>query len=301
MELYQLDYFVAVAKSENVSKAAEMMNISQPALSANIQRLETELGVKLFDRRGRNIILNDYGRLFLSRVEPIIRDFSEAKTALYDLKRINDNELRLLSPPFSAFPGLAGKIQKACPHVRLNNINCNYRELRDYMTGGKLDFCFMATKLDLPGVRETLLADDEKLLIVSKESPLSTHDSIDLIELKDMEFADYPGKLASRSNLDTLCEQAGFRPNITFMGTVLVDVLFAVRNSGYVALAPARALNAYNLDGIKRIRISNPKCNTRLKLYVMENRRQRRIASEVEKVIIEYFKEHPSAVENEQL
>lgn len=243
-------------------------------------------------------MLNDYGKLFLSRVKPIIHDFSDAKTALYDLKMSNENELRLVSPPFTAFPGLATKIQQRCPQVRLNSINCNFQELKEYLSSGRLDFCILATKLELPDISETILADDEKLLIVSTSNPLSVYDSIDLAELKDKEFADYPGKIASRSNLDTLCEQAGFSPNITFMGTVLVDVLFAVRNGSYVALVPARALNAYKLDGIKSIRIAEPKCNTQLKLYVKTNRKQRRIAKEVQQVIIEYFKEHPSAVEN---
>jgi LysR family transcriptional activator of glutamate synthase operon len=67
MELLQLKYFQTAAKMQNFSQAAEMLNISQPSLSITIARLEDELNAKLFDRKGRNIELNETGRVFLEK------------------------------------------------------------------------------------------------------------------------------------------------------------------------------------------------------------------------------------------
>lgn len=64
MEWQQLEYFVTVAKLEHMTRAAEALAISQPALSRSISKLEEELGVPLFDRQGRSIMLNRYGELF---------------------------------------------------------------------------------------------------------------------------------------------------------------------------------------------------------------------------------------------
>ena len=69
MEMTQLGHFVTTAKQESITKAAGMLNITQPTLSVSISRLEDELGVDLFDRTGNKIRLNDTGRVFLSYVE----------------------------------------------------------------------------------------------------------------------------------------------------------------------------------------------------------------------------------------
>ncbi|WP_417143888.1 LysR family transcriptional regulator [Raoultibacter massiliensis] len=78
MELYQLKYFVQVAKLESISKAAALLHISQPALSKTIIKLEDELGTQLFDRIGKRIYLNDRGRFFLESVEKTLRDLTGA-------------------------------------------------------------------------------------------------------------------------------------------------------------------------------------------------------------------------------
>ena len=75
MEWQQLEYFQTVARMQNMTSAARAMNITQPALSRSIARLESELNVPLFERKGRSIILNRYGELFLTRVEKIMEEY----------------------------------------------------------------------------------------------------------------------------------------------------------------------------------------------------------------------------------
>lgn len=72
MDLLHLKYFQTVARMEHITKASHKLNIAQPALSKTISSLEKELGVQLFDRKGRYIVLNEYGRLFLKRVDSIL-------------------------------------------------------------------------------------------------------------------------------------------------------------------------------------------------------------------------------------
>ncbi len=64
MEIQQLEYFKTVAEMQHMTQAAEKLNISQPALSKSISNIEQEIGVPLFDRQGRSINLNRYGKLF---------------------------------------------------------------------------------------------------------------------------------------------------------------------------------------------------------------------------------------------
>lgn len=64
MEIEQLQYFKTVATMQHMTRAAEILSISQPALSKSISNIEQELGVPLFDREGRSIYLNRFGQLF---------------------------------------------------------------------------------------------------------------------------------------------------------------------------------------------------------------------------------------------
>lgn len=72
MSLQQLQYFVAVAEEQHVTRAAERLRISQPPLSRQIQALEDELGQPLFERRGRGIVLTEFGRYFATKAAAIL-------------------------------------------------------------------------------------------------------------------------------------------------------------------------------------------------------------------------------------
>ena len=84
MELNQLHYFLAVAKTENVTKAAQELFITQPALSRVILRLEKELGTTLFDRKGGRLVLNDRGKVFLSYIKPALEAINNGVHTVID-------------------------------------------------------------------------------------------------------------------------------------------------------------------------------------------------------------------------
>ncbi|HEY5949076.1 MAG TPA: LysR family transcriptional regulator [Kofleriaceae bacterium] len=84
MSLQQLQYFVAVAEEQHVTRAAERLRISQPPLSRQIQALEDELGQPLFERRGRGIVLTEFGRYFASKATAIL---DHVASVLADTKR----------------------------------------------------------------------------------------------------------------------------------------------------------------------------------------------------------------------
>lgn len=88
MELLQLKYFQTVARLEHMTKAAEELHIAQPSLSKTIARLEKDLGVPLFDRQGRQITLNPFGKVFLKRVERIFHELSEGEREIKDLANL---------------------------------------------------------------------------------------------------------------------------------------------------------------------------------------------------------------------
>ena len=87
VELEQLRQLDAIAREGTISAAARVLHISQPALSRSLGRLETELGLRLFDRAGRRLVLNDAGRVALEHARQLLRDEQAMRGALEDLVR----------------------------------------------------------------------------------------------------------------------------------------------------------------------------------------------------------------------
>src|SRR3954463_7582453 len=102
MELHQLRYFLAVADTENFTRAAERSNVSQPSLSQQIINLEREVGHKLFHRLGRKAVLTEAGNAFLGRAQRILVEVENATKELGDHpnlgRRINVGAVQTIMP-----------------------------------------------------------------------------------------------------------------------------------------------------------------------------------------------------------
>ncbi|WP_217597268.1 LysR family transcriptional regulator [Cohnella sp. GbtcB17] len=95
MELTQLEYFLTVARMEHLTKAAEHLSVTQPALSHSISKLESELGVPLFERKGRNLQINRYGTMFAKRVETILNEVERGKQEIEQCANPNSGVIHL--------------------------------------------------------------------------------------------------------------------------------------------------------------------------------------------------------------
>ena len=93
MTLNQLSYFYQAAVLEHFNQAAEKMNITEPSLSRSIAALEDELGVILFEKRGRNVILTKAGEIFLEHVSTILDDVKRAGTKCTRLQPTADTSI----------------------------------------------------------------------------------------------------------------------------------------------------------------------------------------------------------------
>src|SRR5688572_9847748 len=109
MSLQQLQYFVAVAEEQHVTRAAERLRISQPPLSRQIQALEDELGQPLFERRGRGIVLTEFGRYFATKATAIL---DHVASVLADSKRWQSSLATRISQPASS--GRPGRPAPGC-------------------------------------------------------------------------------------------------------------------------------------------------------------------------------------------
>ena len=88
MDISALKYFIVVAQTEHISRAAEMLHITQPSLSTSIRRLEADVGYSLFDRNGRGIQLNEYGKIYLKAVLQADAAMTRALAEMDELRKL---------------------------------------------------------------------------------------------------------------------------------------------------------------------------------------------------------------------
>jgi len=142
MEMQQVRYFLALAKTLNFTRAAEQANVSQPALTRSIQQLEHELGGPLFHRERANTHLSELGRIMLPYLEQILVQTEAAKQHAKDLKKLDNVTLRI-GAMCTIGPALIGDLiatfRKAHPAVDLELVDEGSGELLELLAQGELD------------------------------------------------------------------------------------------------------------------------------------------------------------------
>ena len=152
MELRVLNYFLAIAREENFTKAANMLHVTQPTLSRQIADLEQELGVKLFVRSNHNIILTEDGMILKRRAQEILsladktkRDFLQKDEALSGTISIGSGEFR--STKYLA--KIIAEFHKKYPDVKYEIYSGNAGNIRDYIERGLLDLGLMSEPIEM--------------------------------------------------------------------------------------------------------------------------------------------------------
>lgn len=232
MEMQQLRYFKAVGDMKNLSKAAEALYISQPALSKSIAALEKELGAPLFDRRNRKMILTLYGEIFYHRISRILKDLD---SAVGEVKRISGQTSSILTistimPEF--FTPIAIMYHQRNRNVIIREFSNTAISSKEALVYGDINFCLTPVAFDHPSLVWFSLCEEEMLLIAptSMELPAQGH-QIALDQLEHVPFLTTPSGTNLHQCTTSFCKAAGFDPNIV-METPAIDTISMLVSDG---------------------------------------------------------------------
>lgn len=148
-DLRQLRHFVALAEHGHFARAAEAVNLSQPALSRSIQALETNLACRLLDRHSRGITLTAHGRLVLEHAQRLLAGSRALKNAVSQLGNLEAGELSLGAGPYPAarlVPRALGRLAQRYPRVRINLNIANWLELRESLLDDAIELFVADTR-----------------------------------------------------------------------------------------------------------------------------------------------------------
>jgi DNA-binding transcriptional LysR family regulator len=174
MTLDQLRIFIAVAERGHVTRAAEVLGMSQSAASAAIATLESRYRTKLFDRVGRGIELTETGRLFLREARAVLDRASMARSVLQDLAGHATGTVAIAASQTIAtywLPRRLAAFHAANPGVRLNVVIHNTREVESAVVEGEVNFGLVEGPTQHPALIRQQIDQDKLVLVVASDRP----------------------------------------------------------------------------------------------------------------------------------
>lgn len=244
MNLRLLEYIIAISEEKSLSRAAEKLDVTQPALSQQLKKLERELGTRLFVREKNQLQLTDAGKVYVNGARSILNIYAKARADIAGLNQSGKTQVTLvyntaLLPDFASV--ILPAFQKIHPDVLLSTVDGNASIARDYLLGGTADLAVMACQDSPHSMLETLpLHDEELLLALPADAPLAdvfTREGVDLRRLLDEPFILNQANSFFRSIERELFLRQGLTPRVLCEISDLNASLKMVKNhKGYAFL-----------------------------------------------------------------
>lgn len=260
MELHQLEYFVAVAEESSFTKAAKKLHVAQPGVSAQIRRLESELGQDLFDRSGRSVRLTEAGAAVLPYARAALAAVEGARVAVDELAGLLRGHVGFgtVTSHNVDLPTLLAGFHDDHPAVGITLTEANSDQLIDRLRTGQLDAAIIGIGRTPPaGISVQVVADEPVVAAVSRDHELAGRPAISLDTLRGLPLISLPQGTGLRSLLDEACAALGFAPHIAFEASDL-DTLAQLASRGLgVAILP-RAFVEARSTRLRLIAIGTP-------------------------------------------
>ncbi|MFI9559515.1 LysR family transcriptional regulator [Nonomuraea endophytica] len=246
VHLRHLRYFIAVAEELNFTRAAELLYVSQPALSKQIRQLEAELGTSLFNRSRRSVALTESGRALLPHAQNLL--------ATWDAFMIPSSRLRIgMSTVLGR--GLLPSIRAAIPDVELVVRQFGWDDPTAGLRESKSDVAFVWLPLPNPDAYEWIhVADEPRLLLVPGGHRLARRDHVDIDELLDEPWLALPKRSgALRDHWLALEQRQGHQVRVTAEITATDETHEALVNGVGICFVAAGNASIFTRDGIVAI------------------------------------------------
>jgi DNA-binding transcriptional LysR family regulator len=243
MELRQLEYLLAVAEEANFTRAAERVHVAQPAVSAQIQRLERELGQPLLDRTRRTVRLTAAGEAALPYAKAALAAVADLRVAVDELTQLVRGTVTIgtVTSHSVDIPSLLADFHAEHPQVEITLSTDSSDALIDKVRTGALDAAIVSVGPDEQpeGLAVEVVTDEAIQAVVSLTDELASRKTVRLSALADRQLIALPIGAGIRHQFDAACAHAGITPQIAFeASTPLALADLAERGLG-VAIVPA--------------------------------------------------------------
>lgn len=248
MEIHQLRYFCAVAQHGVFTRAALDEGVAQPSLSQQIQKLEAELGTKLFDRLPRRAKLTSFGRAFLPKAKQILRELGEAKTEILEMAGKEKGELTVGVIPTVApylFPRLLAGFHREHGTIAIKVVEDVTRVLLEDLGEGNIDLAIVALPVPGENLRSMELFRESMFAVLPESHTHAGRKAIRLEELKDDPFLLLKEGHCFRDSTIAACRKSKIKPNVVFESGQFATILAMVSAGMGISAVPEMAVQPF--------------------------------------------------------
>ncbi len=212
METKALRYFLTVAECGSLSRGAELLRISQPAISRQIAKLEQDVGAPLFRRHGHGVSLTEAGQTLLARGQEVLRTLDQARAEIRSAQRGPSGVITLALPPAAAWflgPRLVERFGLSHPNVFLRLVGGFSSHIHEWLIRGQADIACLHDPLPQKGFEITPLFDEEVFLVGRADAAPFRRDWVRIADLAEVPLLLTSRPNASRRLLDTWVARTG--------------------------------------------------------------------------------------------
>ncbi len=219
IELRHMRCFIAVAEELHFRRAAEKLNLAQPALSRTISQLEDDLGVRLLERSNRRVSLTDEGREFLSGCYSTLDSVNKAIERTRRAARGDIGKLRIGYTDFAingVLPAILDEFRRQHPDIEIELIYSPSHEQISNLYDHQLDFAFLTGEISETDIACITVQQQRFVCVLYEGHPLADKQELRVQDLagEPMVVGAWKNWIYYRRHLDALCLRAGFRPRI---------------------------------------------------------------------------------------
>lgn len=258
MELFQLKYFVNIADTLSFTRSAESLHVSQPALTYQMQRLEKELGTRLFDREHRKIKLTPSGEVFLPLAQAVLFRADEAVRVLKEHMGVETGEVRVgCNPSVATYvaPKLLASFRATFPRVTVELVEGGDADLARMVMEGGIDFAVVTASGSPTTLDTTFLTTEELLVVVPPGHRLAGRRSVALPELAHESFLFPSESFNVTVQVMEACRSAGFEPQVPYRTGSVESVKNFVRQGLGISLLPAMTVGEVSGGGLSVLKV----------------------------------------------
>ena len=258
MDLGQLSYFVAVAEERQFTRAAARVSVAQPAVSAQIRRLERELGETLFHRDRRGATLTAAGAALLPHARAALAAAERGRETIASLRGLLHGRLRIgvSGPVDHRFAEALGAFHRAHPAIEITLTNENNEPLLDAVAAGEMDAAVVGLGAHpLPAeVRARVVATEPLVVGVRRGHPLGERKTIALASMREQPMVTLIRGSGLRAVLENACREAGFVPRISAETGELGSLVELAAEGLGIAIVPRSAVDGADVAVVRLVR-----------------------------------------------
>ena len=260
-DLQQLIAFVAIAERSSFKLAAEAINLSTPALSRRIEKLESKLGVRLFNRTTREVKLTPVGRSFLDRVLVTLEQLEETALNIGDIAELYIGQITIACIPSTIDSLLIKPIEhliKHYPKIKIKILDGSESSVVENVKNGKADFGLGFLSSPIPGIIFEKIQDDIFVALMRKTDPLATNQKIEWKQLSKHRLITIGQESGNRQILNSELFNLGLSSSIAIEANRVSSLPNLVSAGFGTGIAPLLSFNQENHPDVRAIPLTKP-------------------------------------------